>query len=94
MIASTNDPPHLLDGASLRAGRIGFRIEVSLPEHEDRVALLEHFSEPREFDGPIDFERIARIAEGTAPADLRQILNDALGLALGQTECARPSRTW
>jgi cell division protease FtsH len=91
LIASTNDSPYQLDAALLRAGRIGFRIEFPLPEHPERVALLKHFSEGREFDGPIDLDRIARIAEGSAPADLRQILDDALGVALGETR-TRPTQ--
>jgi cell division protease FtsH len=91
LIASTNDSPWQLDAALLRAGRIGFRIEFGLPDQEERVALLKHFSKGREFEGPVDLERIARVAEECSPADIRQILDDALGVALGDARL-RPTQ--
>jgi cell division protease FtsH len=84
LLASTTAGPEALDGALIRSGRIGFRIAFDLPDQYERETLLMHFAQDRTFDGPVDLGRMARIAEPATPADLRQLLDDALGLALGE----------
>ena len=82
VVASSTDAPGDLDPALLRGGRLGVWVGFSLPEQAERVALFEHFASTREFDGAIDWQEAARLVAGAAPADLRQVLDDAVGIGL------------
>lgn len=82
VVASSTDAPSELDEALLRGGRLGIWVSFGLPEHAERVALFEHFAATREFDGEIDWEEAARLTLNASPADLRQLLDEAVGIAL------------
>lgn len=82
VVASSNTGPFFLDRALIRAGRLGFRVRFSLPDDAQRVELLEHFAASRSIEPDIDWHQIARLTRDTTPADLRQMLDDSLGLAL------------
>lgn len=82
VVASSTDAPGELDEALLRGGRLGIWVSFGLPEHAERIALLKHFAATREFDGEIDWEEVARLTSKASPADLRQLLDEAAGIAL------------
>lgn len=82
VIASTNRWPAHLDAALLRAGRLGFKVQFDLPEEHEREQLFELFARSRRIAPDVDFARAAQLTRGSSPADIRQILDDALGLAL------------
>jgi len=99
VIASSNTDADSLDGALTRAGRIGHKIAFSLPDEEERLDLLKLFGgirrddapEPeltRSYDGVIDWARLSRMTRGWSPADLSQLFDDALGVALAEDRYA------
>lgn len=88
VIASSNRPPWHLDSALTRPGRLGFAITFDMPNEDERVELFELFAARRPTDGPIDWRQLAQVCRGFTPAGLRQALDDALGLALGDERTA------
>ena len=82
VIASSNRPPHQLDGALTRSGRLGFKVRFDVPDEAERIALFELFTRSIPADPPLDWRHAARLTRGKSPADLRQIVEDAASLAL------------
>lgn len=83
VIASSNRPPWQLDPALTRPGRLGFAVTFDVPDEDERVRLFELFARNRPTDGPVDWRQLAQVCRGFSPAGIRQALDDALGLALG-----------
>jgi cell division protease FtsH len=82
LIASSNRPPHLLDAALVRAGRIGFKVRFGEPDEAEREELLRLFARSIPQDPEIVWSDLAGLTRGSTPADLRQIVADAAGLAV------------
>lgn len=82
VVAASNRPVWDLDPALLRAGRLGFTIEIGYPEAPERTALLRHFLAGRPLEGEPPLAALARRTDGWTPADLRAACADAAGLAL------------
>jgi len=82
VIASSNRPPEMLDGALIRSGRLGFKVRFDPPDEDERVALLNLFARAIPSQPDIDWRHAARLTRGKSPADLRQIVEDAASLAL------------
>jgi cell division protease FtsH len=82
VICSSNSAPSSLDPALMRSGRIGVVIEFKMPEESEREDLFRFFAQTRQADADIDWARAARMTRGKTPADIRQMLDDAMGLAL------------
>jgi cell division protease FtsH len=82
LIASSNRPPHLLDPALVRAGRIGFKVRFGEPDEGEREQLLRLFARTIPQDPEIAWSDLAGLTRGSTPADLRQIVADAAGLAV------------
>lgn len=80
VLAATNRVD-VLDPALLRPGRFDRRVEISLPERKDRLAILNvHFkNKPAEED--LDLESLAKKTAGSAGADLANMANEAAILA-------------
>lgn len=81
VIAASNRPPAQMDPAAVRPGRLGYRVAFSVPSETERVALLRLFTTGLPLDPRIDFLRLARLTRGHTPAALRQIAEDAAGMA-------------
>jgi cell division protease FtsH len=82
VIAASNTPPDALDRALVRAGRLGYHVRFDLPDEDERVALLALFTRPTATASDVDWRHLARLTRGRTPADLRQLVDDAAGLAL------------
>jgi cell division protease FtsH len=82
LIASSNRPPHLLDPALVRAGRLGFKVRFGEPDEGEREQLLRLFARPIPQEVEIAWSDLAGLTRGSTPADLRQLVADAAGLAL------------
>lgn len=82
VVAATSQATWTLDPALLRAGRLGFVVEILLPDEATRRALLEHFLATRPLAPGTDVAPLAAAAFGTTPADLRALCIDAAGIAL------------
>ena len=82
VIASSNRPARQLDPALIRSGRLGYRVRFDAPDEDEREELFHLFARdiPKETD--IDWRSAARLTRAKSPADLRQIVEDAAGLAL------------
>jgi cell division protease FtsH len=82
VIASSNRPPHQLDLALTRSGRLGFKVRFDTPDEDERVELFRLFTRAIPSGPGIDWRHAARLTRGKSPADLRQVVEDAAGLAL------------
>jgi cell division protease FtsH len=82
VIASSNRPPGHLDRALVRAGRLGFKVRFDAPDEDERIDLLALFTRSIPCEPGIDWRHAARLLRGKSPADLRQLIDDAAGLAL------------
>lgn len=82
LIASSNRPPVVLDPALVRAGRIGFKVRFDEPDEPEREELFRLFARDIPVDGQISWSDLAGLTRGSTPADLRQMVADAAGLAV------------
>lgn len=82
VIASSNRPPGNLDRALVRSGRIGFKVRFDRPDEDERIELYALFTRKIPTDPSIDWRHAARLTRGQSPADLRQLIDDAGGMAL------------
>jgi cell division protease FtsH len=74
-LASTLDP------ALLRPGRFDRKMHVGIPAREGRADILAYYLSKVNHE-PVELERVARITQGYSPAALRNLVNEALILAL------------
>ena len=82
LVVATTRSPYELDPAFVRAGRVGIHIALEVPDEAERAALLRVLAHGRVLGADVDWAPVARATEGHTPADLRALLDDALGLAL------------
>ena len=80
VLAATNRAD-VLDPALLRPGRFDRRVEISLPERKDRLAILEVHFKNKKVDESVDLNALAKKTAGSAGADLANIANEAAILA-------------
>lgn len=80
VLAATNRAD-VLDPALLRPGRFDRRVEITLPERKDRLAILKvHFKNKPAIES-LDLDSLAKKTAGSAGADLANIANEAAILA-------------
>jgi transitional endoplasmic reticulum ATPase len=79
VLAATNRMD-MLDPALLRAGRFDRLIELPMPDHQDRLAILKVHARDKPLAAEVDLEGLARTAEGFSGADLEGLCREA-GLA-------------
>ncbi len=82
VIGATTASKFALEPALVRAGRLGIHVTLEAPLTIERLALLEVFAASRAIEPGIDWEAIAALTAGLTPADLRQALDDAYGVAV------------
>jgi len=76
MVMATNRPD-VLDPALLRPGRLDRKIEIPLPNEAGRLDVLKIHAASITKHGDIDFEAVAKLAEGFNGADLRNVCTEA-----------------
>lgn len=81
VIAATNRPDSL-DQALMRPGRFDRQVEVSNPDLEGRIAILNVHAKSVQIADGIDFEEVARRTQGFSGADLANLLNEAVLLTV------------
>jgi cell division protease FtsH len=89
VIAATNRAA-VLDPALLRPGRFDRKIHVGLPDKEGREDVIEYYL-AKVKHGPLDLEKFAQVTIGYSPARIKNIINEALIVAL---QDGRESLTW
>ena len=67
------------------AGRFDRIVELGLPNHEDRVAILEVHNRTRPLASDVQLEQIARQTEGFSGAELEQLSREAAMTALRES---------
>ncbi len=80
VLAATNRSD-VLDPALLRPGRFDRRVQITLPERPDRLAILKvHFANKPTEDG-VDLDALAAKTAGSSGADLANMANEAAIIA-------------
>ncbi|XP_042456472.1 26S proteasome regulatory subunit S10B homolog B-like isoform X1 [Zingiber officinale] len=76
VIMATNRPD-VLDPALLRPGRLDRKIEIPLPNEQSRIEILKIHAAGITKHGDIDYDGVAKLAEGFNAADLRNVCTEA-----------------
>lgn len=82
VIGATNAPTSFLDVALLRPGRFDRKINVDLPNLEEREKLFDYYLKEVKHDATCDTKRLARFAVGSSPADIANLLREAALIAV------------
>lgn len=81
IMAATNRP-EMLDAALVRAGRFDRRIQVVLPTEEGRREILAIHAKKMSLAEEVDLDKIAKVTVGFSGAELANIANEAVLLAV------------
>lgn len=76
VIAATNRGD-MLDPALVRPGRFDRRVQVQLPDIEERRFIINIHKKNKPMSKDIDWEQVARMTTGFSGADLENMLNEA-----------------
>jgi len=76
VMAATNRGD-MLDPALVRPGRFDRRVQVSLPDLEERKYILSIHAKKKPFNKELNWERVAKRTVGFSGADLENMLNEA-----------------
>ena len=85
VIGATN-MPDLIDPALLRPGRFDYQIEVPLPDHDERVAILQVHLAKKPLSDEVDIEGLARRAATLSGADIAEACRLAALAALRRVD--------
>ncbi len=80
VLAATNRAD-VLDPALLRPGRFDRRVNIGLPDRQDREAILKVHFEKKPLDKAVDLNALAAKTAGSSGADLSNIANESAILA-------------
>ncbi len=80
VVAATNRPD-VLDPALLRPGRFDRQVYLSLPDLNDREAILKVHAKGKPFADQVNFKKVAQRTPGFSGADLANLLNEGAILA-------------
>jgi cell division protease FtsH len=89
VMAATNRA-QVLDPALLRPGRFDRKIHVGLPDKEGRTDVISYYL-AKVAHRPLDIEKFAQVTIGYSPARIKNIINEALIVAL---QDGRNALTW
>jgi len=81
VLAATNRVD-ILDSALTRSGRFDRKVKVGLPDIEGRRAILDIHLRNKNVNNNTDFEEIATLTSGFSGADIENMANEAIILAL------------
>jgi 26S proteasome regulatory subunit T4 len=76
MIMATNRPD-VLDPALLRPGRLDRKIEIPLPNEQQRLEILKIHASSIAKHGDIDYDAVVKLCDGFNGADLRNVCTEA-----------------
>lgn len=80
VLAATNRSD-VLDPALLRPGRFDRRVQITLPERPDRLAILKVHFENKPVEADVDLDALAAKTAGSSGADLANIANESAIIA-------------
>jgi cell division protease FtsH len=76
VLAATNRP-EVLDTALLRPGRFDRKVEIPLPNQQDRSAILVIHTKSKKLSPDVDLDAVSRGTPGFSGADLANLVNEA-----------------
>ena len=76
VLAATNRA-EILDAALLRPGRFDRTVEIPLPNHKERAAILAVHGQGKKLGPDVDLDVLARGTPGFSGADLANLINEA-----------------
>ncbi len=76
VMAATNRPD-VLDPALLRPGRFDRRVVVDLPTRDERIEVLNVYTNKKPMAKGVSLDAIANQTAGLSPADLKNVMNEA-----------------
>jgi cell division protease FtsH len=78
IIGATNMPESFFDPAILRPGRFDRKLQVALPNLEDRQKMFEYYLSKVQYDKEsVRVDKLARITSRKSPADIANIVHEA-----------------
>lgn len=84
VVGATNNIGRL-DAAITRSGRLGEHVHIGLPDRKEIGEIvdwyLEQASKTTELSGDIDRSRVADLLDGSSPADIGAVIDNAVNLA-------------
>lgn len=92
IIVGATNRPDLLDPALIRPGRFDRRVVLSLPDLEERKALIHLHMKGKPFTKEVNIEKLARRTVGFSGADIANMLNEAAILAARENKTAIDNR--
>jgi transitional endoplasmic reticulum ATPase len=81
VIAATNRPD-IIDPALLRPGRFDRMVEIGMPDQEARLEILKIHTKKRPLAEDVDLAAISKRTDGYSGADLANVCNEAVMLAI------------
>ena len=81
MIIGATNRASTLDSALLRPGRFDRKIHVGLPNYDGRADIAQYYLAKVRHE-PIDMKKLARMTIGYSPAQIKNLVNEALIFAL------------
>jgi cell division protease FtsH len=88
IVIGASNRPDMLDPALVRPGRFDRRVVLSLPDLEERKAIVKLHMTGKPFEKDVSIERIARRIVGFSGADIANMLNEAAILAAREGKTA------
>jgi cell division protease FtsH len=82
VVMGATNRPDILDPALLRPGRFDRQVTVDLPDVHGREKILELHARSKPFSADVDFLKAARRTPGFSGADLANVVNEAVLLAI------------
>jgi ATP-dependent 26S proteasome regulatory subunit len=82
-----------MDPAVIRPGRIGRRIEIPLPNQDERARLFALYTRGMSTDGALDLDALAAQSDGLSPADIEGTCAEASEAAFTAEDGPRPVRS-
>ena len=76
-IVMATNRPDILDPALLRPGRLDRKIEIPLPNEASRLDILKIHASSITKRGDVDYDSVAKLADGFNGADLRNVCTEA-----------------
>jgi cell division protease FtsH len=94
VIMGATNRPDILDPALLRPGRFDRQVTLDAPDVEGRRAILQVHAKGRNLAADVDLDLVARRTPGFTGADLANVMNEAVLLAIRSgTQDARITQT-
>lgn len=75
----------LLDPALMRAGRLDYILQFSVPDEKDRLEIFQVHTKEKPLGGDVDLVELARLTEGMVGSQIASICRSAAMMAIAET---------